>query len=83
MNAICGSAGIGRQAGLRCLCPTIDVWVQVPSPAPKKTSVFELMSFFSLLVDNGTEPVDQKDRNGHFNQIRKYKREHACGESSQ
>ena len=32
---VCGSAGIGRQAGLRCLCPTIDVWVQVPSPAPK------------------------------------------------
>ena len=34
-KCICGSAGIGRQAGLRCLCPTIDVWVQVPSPAPK------------------------------------------------
>ena len=34
-----GSAGIGRQAGLRCLCPTIDVWVQVPSPAPRRSSL--------------------------------------------
>ena len=54
-----------------------------PISRTKKDISFELMSFFSLLVDNGTEPVDQKDRNGHFNQIRKYKREHACGESSQ
>ena len=35
-SAVCGSAGIGRQAGLRCLCSTIDVRVQVPSPAPGK-----------------------------------------------
>ena len=41
------------------------------------------ISYFSLLFDNGTESVDQNDRNSHFNQIRKYKREHACGESSQ
>ena len=41
-----GSAGIGRQAGLRCLCPTIDVRVQVPSPAPKSASSFELVDFY-------------------------------------
>ena len=35
-SAVCGSAGIGRQAGLRCLCSTIDVRVQVPSPAPNE-----------------------------------------------
>ena len=33
-NAICGGAGIGRQARLRCVC--ICVWVQVPSAAPAK-----------------------------------------------
>ena len=30
---ICGCAGTGRQASLRCWC-RIDVWVQVPSAAP-------------------------------------------------
>ena len=42
---VCGSAGIGRQAGLRCLCPTIDVWVQVPSPAPKTPRYIVLWRF--------------------------------------
>ena len=31
-DVICGGAGIGRQARLRCVC--ICVWVQVPSAAP-------------------------------------------------
>ena len=30
---ICGCAGTGRQASLRCWC-RFDVWVQVPSAAP-------------------------------------------------
>ena len=25
---------------MRCLCPTIDVWVRVPSPAPKKETPY-------------------------------------------
>ncbi len=33
-DVICGGAGIGRQARLRCVC--ICVWVQVPSAAPNK-----------------------------------------------
>ena len=30
---VCGCAGTGRQASLRCWC-RFDVWVQVPSAAP-------------------------------------------------
>ena len=44
-SAVCGSAGIGRQAGLRCLCSTIDVRVQVPSPAPKRENPLWILSF--------------------------------------
>ena len=46
-SAVCGSAGIGRQAGLRCLCSTIDVRVQVPSPAPKRENPLWILSFFA------------------------------------
>ena len=54
LSGKCGSAGIGRQAGLRCLCPTIDVWVQVPSPAPEKAVVsFGGCFFYSRM---GLEP---------------------------
>ncbi len=48
-----GSAGIGRQAGLRCLCLTIDVRVQVPSPAPNPynpNQLFLIGEGFGLLV---------------------------------
>ena len=47
-KCICGSAGIGRQAGLRCLCPTIDVWVQVPSPHQKSVSIIRCLPIFIL-----------------------------------
>ena len=38
VNAIkCRSAGIGRQASLRCLCLR-GVWVRVPSPTPQRVN---------------------------------------------
>ena len=49
-----GSAGIGRQAGLRCLCPTIDVRVQVSSPAPKKN---HLSGWFFFCCQGDRNPV--------------------------
>ena len=51
-SVLCGSAGIGRQAGLRCLCSTIDVRVQVPSPAPKEqTGGYHASGLFFCCVE--------------------------------
>ena len=56
-SAISGSAGIGRQAGLRCLCSTIDVRVQVPSPAPMINGHPGWGGRFVVLVDRDLNHV--------------------------
>ncbi len=49
---ICRGAGIGRQAGLRILCPTTGVWVRLPPAAPES----DLMAFCQPFGGRRTAP---------------------------
>lgn len=69
-----GSAGIGRQAGLRCLCLTIDVRVQVPSPAPEQQPLNRSGSGAVLIVRSrcGKRTPRNRIKNKRVRAIRKH-----------
>ncbi len=54
-QSICGCAGTGRQASLRCWC-RFDVWVQVPSAAPSSQQKFICARVVELVdsLDSGS-----------------------------
>ena len=66
---ICGCAGTGRQASLRCWC-RFDVWVQVPSAAPYARVVEladSLDSGSSVLYGRaGSSPASRTNRRTPF-----------------